>query len=99
MNTSMSFKDFLFPNQPRFIHRTLIFLLLHLGGIGFFLKYLSCSNVHGGNAGDGGLRPLCLFLGVFDHIYVIRDNHCVTVVGEHLSGQVDHVNHVETSTM
>ena len=38
-----------------------------------------------------------LFLDVFEHIDVLGDTRCITVVGEHLGGEVDKVERVEST--
>ena len=83
------FKEFGFPQKPRFIHGTLIFPFFCLRVKGLVLKYLFCGDIHEGYIGYGWLHPLCIFLVFIYHIDVLRDVHCITVVGEHLRGEVD----------
>ena len=45
------------------------------------------------------MRQLCLFLGVLEHIDVLRDAHCITVVGENLRCEVKIVERVEPAAM
>ena len=38
-----------------------------------------------------------LFLGVLKHIDVLGDALCITIVGEHLKGEFDNTNRVDTA--
>ena len=95
----MSLKEYGFPQRPRFIHRTLLLPLIYLGVKGLSLKYLFSGDVHEGYVGDGELRPFCLFMGLLEHIYVLRDACCITVVGENLGGDINNVERMETAVM
>ena len=94
----MSFNECVFPQRSRFIHGVILFPFLRLGGKGLGLKYQFRGDIHKGYFGDGELRPLCLFLGVLEHIDVLEDARCITIVGDNFRGDVDNVDRMDTTT-
>ena len=63
------------------------------------LRYGFCTYVHEGYIGDRELFLLNLLLGILEHDDVLGDDRCITIIGDHLGGEVDNVDHVETSAM
>ena len=44
------------------------------------------------------MHLLCLFLGILDSIDILRDTFCITVVVEHLGGEINNIKRVETAS-
>ena len=64
---------------------------LNIWGKGLVLKYRFCDNGYEGYVGGEELQN---FLGIVEHINLLGDARCVTVVGEHLGGAVNNVDRV-----
>ena len=86
-----------FPKRPHFIHGELLFPFLHIGSKGLVLQHGFRGNFHKAYVRYRELHPVSLFLVILEHVDVLRYAFFVTIIGEHLGGEDEDVDHVETS--